>query len=54
MSESSIGEIHIYITDNEVKYETEMSLPEIVFWAEAIKQMAIRNVLIEGTVNVES
>lgn len=53
MDNTSIGEIHIYITDNEVKYETEMTMPEIVFWVEAVKTMAIKQILIDGTEGVE-
>ena len=54
MSENSIGEIHIFITDNEIKYETEMSLPEVVFWVEAVKAMAMGHILTEDGKRIES
>jgi len=43
--ETSVGKIVIDITDQEIKYETEMSTPEVVFWLEAVKAMVLSNVL---------
>mgnify|MGYP006921279504 CR=1 FL=1 len=42
--ETSIGSIHIDVLGNQIKYETEMSLPEVVFWLEALKSLIIAQI----------
>lgn len=37
------GKIEIEVTASDVKYNSNLSLPEIVFWLETVKAMAIRD-----------
>lgn len=44
--ENEIGKIIININEDSVTWETEMEIPEVIFWLEVTKAMVIsRNVL---------
>lgn len=41
-----LGEIHITVTDTNVRYDSEeFSFPEVVFWLETLKAMMVTNVI---------
>lgn len=42
--EQSIGSISIDVGATQVKYESEMSLPEIVFWLEYVKSLILAQI----------
>lgn len=43
--EQVVGTVTITITDSNVKYDTSFSLPEMVFWLESVKDIAIKQAL---------
>jgi hypothetical protein len=46
---NEIGKITININEDSVTWETEMEIPEVIFWLEVTKAMVIsRNVLNES------
>jgi len=45
--ESQDGVINIRLTDNSVKYDTNFSTPELIFWMKVVQEMIIKQV-IEG------
>lgn len=47
MSEETnvIGHISIKITETDVEYDTEFSVPEVVFWLETLKAMVLKKVV---------
>ena len=42
--EVSLGSINIDVNTVQVRYESEMSLPEIVFWLEYVKMLILAKV----------
>lgn len=40
-----VGEISIKITDEEIQYDSELTLTEIVFFLETVKQLIVRQAL---------
>lgn len=47
--ENVIGHINIKVTDTDVEYDTELSLPEVVFWLETLKTMVLTKVIEDGS-----
>lgn len=43
--EKELGYINIRVTDENVVYDTEFSLPDVIFWLEILKSMAIKKVI---------
>lgn len=37
--------INIDITESNVKYDTNLSIPEVIFWLRVVESMAIKKVL---------
>lgn len=49
MVEETIGEIRIKITDSNVEYDSELSMPEVIFWLETLKTMVLKKVIENGS-----
>lgn len=47
MSEEATKEsvITITISENSVKYDTDLAMPEVVFWVEMVKAMVVDRIL---------
>lgn len=45
MPDESTGTIHIEVNAGDIKIDTEMSQPELVFWLEVIKNMIVSEIL---------
>lgn len=43
--ENDVRTITITITDSNIQYDTSFSLPEMVFWLESVKDIAINKAL---------
>lgn len=43
--ENVIGHINIKVNESDVEYDSEFSLPEIIFWLETVKSMVIKRVI---------
>lgn len=43
--DEAVGTVTITITENSVKYDTQLPLPDLVFWLETVKNMAIDSVM---------
>lgn len=43
-AEISIGSIKIDVSQTQVRYDSEMTLPEIVFWLEYVKTLILAQV----------
>jgi hypothetical protein len=40
-----IGHINITITDTDMWYDTEFTVPEVVFWLDVVKTMIMKRVM---------
>jgi len=38
-------QITITVDDQNVRYDTDMSVPEVVFWLDLVKQMVVKQVM---------
>ena len=45
MSDEINGTIHIEVSETNIKYDSAMSLPEVVFWLETVKSMIVKKIL---------
>lgn len=45
VAEQAVGTITIEVSDNTVKYDTNMALPEMMFWIDVVKAMGIDKVM---------
>lgn len=45
LEKDDIGKIDITVTDSNVSYDSNLSLPELVFWIDMVKTLAIKAAL---------
>jgi len=46
-SEDEVGRVLIEVTDSNVQYDTNMSIPDLIFWMKIVENMIIENVMKE-------
>lgn len=44
-SSSASGEVHIYISEEGIRCESELSAPEVVLWLECARSLIVREVM---------